>query len=355
MGSVADAPSLDFAYKLTEYQGRPRLKTSPGKPLYPGAKQVWRFSDGDGGCRYDEITGRDEARDGVPLLRPVVANGEAVAPLPDPDQARQLGVKATILEAGGYTEAAKQVSQYNDCVALGVDAIVIGAISEAGLAKSMAEGNEKGIVQVGVINPMSDVAGARIFANYDDAAEAGAKFLADMTEGKPMRMVHFPGPQGSGWAEASTEGVERGIEGSGIELLEAKYGDTGKSIQLRLVEDALQAYDDVNIIYGTAVTAEVAKQALEEAGNDDALIAAYYSNEGMVDLVKSGVVTATVTESPVMEARIAMDLAVRILEGKDHLVELNPSMTVLTKDNIDSFDMSRSFAPADWEPVYAVE
>ncbi|HAB04855.1 MAG TPA: nicotinate phosphoribosyltransferase, partial [Alcanivorax sp.] len=89
MGSVADAPSLDFAYKLTEYQGRPRLKTSPGKPLYPGAKQVWRFSDGDGGCRYDEITGRDEARDGVPLLRPVVANGEAVAPLPDPDQARQ--------------------------------------------------------------------------------------------------------------------------------------------------------------------------------------------------------------------------------------------------------------------------
>ena len=89
MGSVADAPSLDFAYKLTEYQGRPRLKTSPGKPLYPGAKQVWRFSDGDGGCHYDEITGRDEARDGVPLLRPVVANGEAVAPLPDPDQARQ--------------------------------------------------------------------------------------------------------------------------------------------------------------------------------------------------------------------------------------------------------------------------
>jgi len=89
MGSVADAPSLDFAYKLTEYQGRPRLKTSPGKPLYPGAKQVWRFSDGDGGSQYDEITGRDEARDGVPLLRPVVANGEAVAPPPDPDQARQ--------------------------------------------------------------------------------------------------------------------------------------------------------------------------------------------------------------------------------------------------------------------------
>jgi protein TorT len=271
------------------------------------------------------------------------------------DQARKLGVKATILEAGGYTEAAKQVSQYNDCLALGVDAIVIGAISEAGLAKSMAEGKEKGVIQVGVINPMSDVADARIFANYDDAAEAGAKFLVEKAGGKPMRMVHFPGPQGSGWAEASTTGVERGLEGSSIELLEAKYGDTGKSIQLKLVEDALQAYDDVNIIYGTAVTAEVAAQALEEAGNEDAMIAAYYSNEGMVDLVKSGVVTATVTESPVMEARIAMDMAVRILEGKDHMTHLFPSMTVVTKDNIEGLDLSRSFAPADWDPVYSVE
>ena len=271
------------------------------------------------------------------------------------DQARTLGVKATILEAGGYTEAAKQVSQYNDCLALGVDAIVIGAISEAGLAKSMAEGKEKGVVQVGVINPMSDVADARIFANYDDAAEAGAKYLVEKVAGAPMRMVHFPGPQGSGWAEASTAGVERALEGTSIELLEAKYGDTGKSVQLQLVEDALQAYDDVGIIYGTAVTAEVAAQALEEAGNDTALIAAYYSNEGMVDLGKSGGVTATVTESPVMEARIAMDMAVRILEGKDHMVHLFPSMTVVTQDNIDGLDLTRSFAPEGWDPVYTGE
>ncbi|MBZ8119268.1 TMAO reductase system periplasmic protein TorT [Roseovarius sp. LXJ103] len=271
------------------------------------------------------------------------------------DQARKLGVKATILEAGGYTEAAKQVAQYNDCVALGVDAIVIGAISEAGLAKSMEEGREAGIVQVGVINPMSDVADARIFANYDDAAEAGANYLIELAGDTPMRMVHFPGPQGSGWAEASTEGVTRALEGSSIELLESKYGDTGKSIQLQLVEDALQAHDGVNIIFGTAVTAEVAGQALEEAGIENAMVAAYYSNEGMVDMVKSGAVTATVTESPVMEARIAMDMAVRILEGKEHMTHLFPSMTVVTQDNIADLDLSRSFAPADWEPVYSVE
>ena len=131
------------------------------------------------------------------------------------DQAKSMGVQATLFQAGGYTEMSKQVSQYNDCVALGVDAIIIGAISEAGLAKSMSEGKAKGIVQIGVINPIqSDVVDAKIFANYDDAAEAGAAFLIERAKGQGnVRAVHFPGPQGSGWAEASTEGFERAIAG----------------------------------------------------------------------------------------------------------------------------------------------
>jgi protein TorT len=272
------------------------------------------------------------------------------------DQARKLGIKATILEAGGYTEAAKQVSQYNDCLASGADAIIIGAISEAGLAKSVEEGKAKGVVQVGVINPLqSDLVDGKIFANYDDAAEAGAKYVVEAAAGAPLNMVHFPGPQGSGWAESSTAGVERAIVGSSVTLLETKYGDTGKSEQLRLVEDALQAYDDVNVIFGTAVTAEVADQALDNAGIEGAIVAAYYSNEGIVDLIKSGKVAAAVTESPVMEARIAVDLAVRILEKKEHQTYLFPTMTVVTADNIDQLDLTRTFAPADWTPVYSVE
>lgn len=89
MGSVADAPSLDFAYKLTEYGGSPRLKNASGKPVYPGAKQVWRHYDANGMLAGDEITGTDEKRDGEPLLRTVIANGEPVIAEPDADAARQ--------------------------------------------------------------------------------------------------------------------------------------------------------------------------------------------------------------------------------------------------------------------------
>ncbi|AFT69204.1 Nicotinate phosphoribosyltransferase pncB2 [Alloalcanivorax dieselolei B5] len=89
MGSVADAPSLDFAYKLTEYGGEPRLKNAPGKPVYPGAKQVWRQHDANGMLAGDEIRGLAEPGAGEPLLRAVIRDGRPVLPLPDPDQARE--------------------------------------------------------------------------------------------------------------------------------------------------------------------------------------------------------------------------------------------------------------------------
>ena len=42
-----DAPSLDCAYKLQDYAGKPRRKLSEGKVTWPGRKQVWRSYGAD--------------------------------------------------------------------------------------------------------------------------------------------------------------------------------------------------------------------------------------------------------------------------------------------------------------------
>lgn len=43
----ADAPSLDCAYKLEEYAGKPRRKCSAGKATLPGRKQVFRMASSE--------------------------------------------------------------------------------------------------------------------------------------------------------------------------------------------------------------------------------------------------------------------------------------------------------------------
>jgi nicotinate phosphoribosyltransferase len=56
----ADAPALDIAYKLTEYNGVPRLKTSQDKMTLPGRKQVFRALNASGGSFGDLIGLADE-------------------------------------------------------------------------------------------------------------------------------------------------------------------------------------------------------------------------------------------------------------------------------------------------------
>ncbi|MGM0451232.1 MAG: nicotinate phosphoribosyltransferase, partial [Pseudomonadota bacterium] len=76
--AVSDAASLDFAYKLAEYDGQPRIKASSNKSTWPGAKQVWRRLH-QGRMIGDTITAADEPGppDAVPLLRPAIRAGEA--------------------------------------------------------------------------------------------------------------------------------------------------------------------------------------------------------------------------------------------------------------------------------------
>jgi nicotinate phosphoribosyltransferase len=81
LGTSADAPSLDMAYKLVEYGGTPCLKLSQGKQTLVGAKQVWRRYDSDGWMAEDLISSRDAPRPGdewEPLLVPVVEHGQPV-------------------------------------------------------------------------------------------------------------------------------------------------------------------------------------------------------------------------------------------------------------------------------------
>jgi nicotinate phosphoribosyltransferase len=82
MGVSADAPSLDSAYKLVAYDGRPVMKLSPGKETAPGAKQVHRDDSTGLSATSDVIALRDEPPPAGtrPLLQRVMADGRRTRP-----------------------------------------------------------------------------------------------------------------------------------------------------------------------------------------------------------------------------------------------------------------------------------
>ncbi|WP_103019714.1 nicotinate phosphoribosyltransferase [Salinibacter altiplanensis] len=84
MGTSADQPALDTAYKLSGYAGTPRMKLATDKSNLPGRKQVFRQYE-EGTAVRDVIATEDGQASGAPLLERVMADGtrtEAGAPRP---------------------------------------------------------------------------------------------------------------------------------------------------------------------------------------------------------------------------------------------------------------------------------
>ena len=79
MNTSADAPFLDCAYKLEEYEGRPRRKRSEGKATWPGRKEVYRRYDAQGRFAGDILALAGDALPATPLLQPIMRAGRALA------------------------------------------------------------------------------------------------------------------------------------------------------------------------------------------------------------------------------------------------------------------------------------
>src|SRR6478736_367395 len=84
-----DAPSLDCAYKLQEYAGKPRRKLSEGKVTWPGSKQVWRSYGTAGRMRGDILSLETDSQAGETLIVPVMRGGKRVAPVTTLTQVRE--------------------------------------------------------------------------------------------------------------------------------------------------------------------------------------------------------------------------------------------------------------------------
>jgi protein TorT len=275
------------------------------------------------------------------------------------DEAKRLGVKMDLVEAGGYTNLNKQISQIEDCVANGAEAVIIGAISYDGLNNLVAEVRYKGIPVIDVINGMSSPQlSAKSLVSFGEMGFKAGEYLASLhPKGSPaVKVGWFPGPAGAGWVEAGNKGFREAIIGSAVEVVETKYGDTGKEVQMKLVEDTLQTYPDIKYIVGTAVTAEAAVGILRSRGLEGQVeIMSYYFTPGVYQGIKRGQILGAPTDSTVVQGKIAVDQAVRILEGQPYQKHVGPKLFVIDSANVNSFDRSLALAPDSFKPVFRVE
>ena len=292
-------------------------------------------------------------------------------------EGRRLEQKITLFEAGGYTNLATQLNQVDDCLNNKGDALIIGPISSNGNAKQIELIREKGIPVVIIITGINTEVDANSLQSFVNMGYTSCKWVADQEKlnKEKTNIVWFPGPPGAGWSIASHEGCLSALEGTNIRILETNWGDTGKAIQLKLVEETLLNHasgpePNFKYIVGTGTTIEAAVGALRarKLGKKIKLVSTYYT-PGIDMFIKRGLISMAPSDQMISQAIIAVDQAVRLLEGKQMATLGRPEFNntgritehvqqqilIVTPDTYDKFDSSTTLAPKGWSPKFSVD
>jgi len=274
------------------------------------------------------------------------------------EEAERLGVALRLVEAGGYPNLERQRSQIIDCVAAGADVLVVGSVSFRGLTDTLVKIAE----DIPVIAAVNDIADEGITAktgvSWVTMGARPGEYLAKMhpVGTPPVKVAWFPGPSGAGWTDFVEEGFRGAIAGSAVEVVVTKFGDTGKEIQLILIEEALEEQPDIDYIVGSAVTAEAAISMLRAKGLSYRIkVLADYFTHAVFRGVKRGRIIGAPTDYPVLQGRLAIDQAIRALEGNLTVKHAGPAIDMVEQHSVDVIGPSGSLAPAWFSPRFTVD
>lgn len=273
------------------------------------------------------------------------------------EQARSAGVKLTVVEAGGYPNLERQIEQIRTCSAT-ADALIVGTVSYEGLTPTIKEIARR-IPVIATVNDIDDAGiTAKSGVSWEEMGQSIGAYLARLhpVGTMPVKVAWFPGPKGAGWVKFVEAGFQLALKQSSAQIAAVKWGDTGLEIQLLLIEELLETQPDIDYIVGSAPTADAAVSILRAQGRANHIqILADYFTHGTFREINRGKVVAAPTDSPPLQGRIAIDQAIRAIEGTLSYRHVGPPLQVIDRTNVQSLDLERSLAPAWFKPTFEVQ
>ena len=274
------------------------------------------------------------------------------------EEAKRLGVAFDVFEAGGYLNLSRQIEQLKACADEDFDAVILGTVSYSGLTAEV----ERIARLKPVIAAVNDIDDSGITAKasvpWTEMGAAAGRFLAQRHPkgSPPVRVAWFPGPQGAGWVTFVEQGFRAALADSSAEIVTTRFGDTGTEEQVLLVEEVLEALPEIDYFVGSGPMAEAAVPILRARGLEEqvAVVSTYLSHAVFRGVVR-GKILAAPTDSPVLQGRLAIEMAVRALEGKLDTLHAGPPVSTVTRATASATVTEGSLAPASFVPVFSLK
>ena len=286
------------------------------------------------------------------------------------EQARKLQVSIKILTAGSYSKGRKQGRQLTDDILNeDVQAIILAPISYDKLDRSIASVTKLGIPVIALINDiLAPAISAKIMVSYYDVGYSIGEYVVKESEGRDLRIAFFPGPENSGWAGDTFDGFLQAVKDNPgaysigeFTIVAEQYGAMGAKVQRHLVDFVLESKAGVDYIIGNSTAAKEAITVLQQhkKRHPQAKIISSYLTADIYELLKEQAIWASAADLKVEQARMAVDVTVKILNGEKPGAEANqfpfrsgPVIQMIDKSNLKKLPLTSLFGKQGYKPTF---
>jgi ribose transport system substrate-binding protein len=257
------------------------------------------------------------------------------------EAAEEAGIDLTVLGGQGYTDPSQQLTDAENVISRGVDAIVLAPVDFDGSVPIVDSAAERDIPVVNISSEVnSDEAYKVLQDDFTQGATSAETLVAALPDGGEG--IVMGGPADATWSRRRVEGfrsvIARHPEFSIAEVTNTNgYPDEG----LTAFENTIQAHPHPAWIYSVAVYA-LLPDSIPAAYSDVPYFTASY-DPMVAEQLESGGIDATVSNVPVAMGEIGIGTAVAVLNGQ----QASNGITCLTATPLTAEDVS--------SPVTALE
>jgi inositol transport system substrate-binding protein len=257
-------------------------------------------------------------------------------------EAKKLNVN--LIESDGQGNAENQISQVQDSITRGVDAIILNPYDKEGSAHAvdLAVQAHKPIVVVNAIVSNLEKANAYVGSEDAEAGRIEAQRIVDVLHGKG-NVVIIHGPNGHSAEVQRSEGIRDVLaKNPGIKVVAEQTANWSRAEALTLMENWLSSGQKIDAVL--AQNDEMALGALKaiEAAHKEGQIAVI-GIDAIPDALKAvadGKMVGTVFQDAKGQGTLAVDLAVDLVQGKPVKHDNYIPFQLVTTNNVAQFEQS---------------
>ena len=248
---------------------------------------------------------------------------------------QDLGISnLNFLAADGSLET--QVSQIENLVTMGCDAILLNPYDSDGVANAVADASRAGVK---IITMDIDCAGSDAFVASNNVlvGEMLGDYIIEQLGGTG-KIAIIDGISVTSLKDRS-EGFLGKIAASDIEIVAEQYAAMERSTSLEAAETILQANPDIKAFVGVNENSGMAiLSAVTAAGRlDDIIITTVDATSENLAAIRDGKVEVGVSQNPYLMGYQAVEQAVRMKKGENVEKFVEVEVSYMTKENVQEF------------------